>query len=101
MTVKARRVAVVGAGPAGAIAVDALAKEQAFETIRVFDRRAAIGGTWNYTPHLPPKVRSLRDLLNNAADAAPPIPDVLPAVTPISEAVNSHQVRFSDTAIRE
>lgn len=100
MTFKARRVAVVGAGPSGAIAVDALVKEQAFDTIRVFDRRAAIGGTWNYTPHLPSKIPSLRDLLNNAVDEAPPIPEVLPAVTPISEAVNSYQIRFSDTAIR-
>jgi len=46
MTVKARRVAVIGAGPAGAIATDALAKEQAFDVIRVFDRRAVVGGTW-------------------------------------------------------
>jgi cation diffusion facilitator CzcD-associated flavoprotein CzcO len=42
----AKRVAVIGAGPSGAIATDALVKEQAFETIRVFDRRGAIGGTW-------------------------------------------------------
>lgn len=46
MVVKARRVAVIGAGPSGAIATDALVKEQAFETIRVFDRRPIIGGTW-------------------------------------------------------
>lgn len=43
---KVRRVAVVGAGPAGAIATDALVKEAAFDTIRVFDRRSAVGGTW-------------------------------------------------------
>ena len=41
-----KRVAVIGAGPSGAIVTDALAKEQAFDTIRVFDRRGAIGGTW-------------------------------------------------------
>lgn len=46
MTVKARRVAVIGAGPSGAIATDALVKEQAFDIIRVFDRRPIIGGTW-------------------------------------------------------
>lgn len=46
MGVKVRRVAVVGAGPAGAIVTDALVKEQAFETIRVFDRRVGVGGTW-------------------------------------------------------
>lgn len=46
MAPKIRRVAVIGAGPSGAIATDALVKEQAFDTIRVFDRRAGVGGTW-------------------------------------------------------
>ena len=46
MAVKARRVAVIGTGPAGAIATDALIKEQAFDTIRVFERQAGVGGTW-------------------------------------------------------
>jgi cation diffusion facilitator CzcD-associated flavoprotein CzcO len=41
-----RRVVVIGAGPAGAIATDALVKEGAFDTIRVFDRRPVVGGTW-------------------------------------------------------
>jgi cation diffusion facilitator CzcD-associated flavoprotein CzcO len=43
---KVRRVAVIGAGPAGAIATDALVKEQAFDEIRVFERKGQIGGTW-------------------------------------------------------
>jgi cation diffusion facilitator CzcD-associated flavoprotein CzcO len=46
MVSKVRRVAVIGAGPSGAIATDALVKEQAFDTVRVFDRRAGVGGTW-------------------------------------------------------
>jgi cation diffusion facilitator CzcD-associated flavoprotein CzcO len=46
MSIKAKSVAVIGAGPAGAITTDALAKEQAFETIRVFDRRPITGGVW-------------------------------------------------------
>jgi cation diffusion facilitator CzcD-associated flavoprotein CzcO len=46
MSIKAKSVAVIGAGPAGAIATDALVKEQAFEKIRVFDRRPVIGGVW-------------------------------------------------------
>lgn len=46
MVSKVRRVAVVGAGPSGAIATDSLVKEQSFDTIRVFDRRAGVGGTW-------------------------------------------------------
>lgn len=41
-----KRVAVIGAGPAGAITIDALAKEKAFDTIRVFERREAPGGCW-------------------------------------------------------
>jgi cation diffusion facilitator CzcD-associated flavoprotein CzcO len=43
---KSRRVAVIGAGPAGAIATDALVKEHAFDTIRVFDRQEDVGGMW-------------------------------------------------------
>lgn len=41
-----KRVAIIGAGPAGAIAVDALAQEKAFDIIRVFERREAPGGCW-------------------------------------------------------
>lgn len=44
--VRVKRVAVIGAGPAGAIAVDALAQEKAFGLIRVFERREAPGGCW-------------------------------------------------------
>lgn len=46
MPEQVKRVAVIGAGPAGAIAVDALVKEQAFSTIRVFERKPITGGTW-------------------------------------------------------
>ena len=41
-----KRVAVIGAGPAGAIALDALAKEKIFDIIRVFERREGPGGCW-------------------------------------------------------
>ncbi|KAH8898427.1 FAD/NAD(P)-binding domain-containing protein [Thozetella sp. PMI_491] len=96
-----RRVAVIGAGPAGAIATDSLVKEQKFETIRVFDRRPAIGGTWVYTPHLPAGIPSLRELVRGDADTPVPIPSQFPAETPKSEAVNGHQQRFSDSALHE
>ncbi|KAH6645024.1 hypothetical protein BKA67DRAFT_542010 [Truncatella angustata] len=96
-----RRVAVIGAGPAGAIATDALVKEQAFDTIRVFDRRAGIGGTWVHTPHLPASIPSLGEVLAGTADRAVAVPAQLPAVTAVSEEVNGHQHRFSDTAIHE
>lgn len=45
-SVPVRRVAVIGAGPAGAIAIDALAQEKAFDIIRVFERRERAGGCW-------------------------------------------------------
>ncbi|KAK4176342.1 putative monooxygenase [Triangularia setosa] len=98
---KVRRVAVIGAGPAGAIATDALAKEQAFDVIRVFDRRPIIGGAWVYTPHLPAAIPSLPLLLSGKADVAVPVPEQFPIETPKSEAVNSHQLRFSDSAQHE
>jgi cation diffusion facilitator CzcD-associated flavoprotein CzcO len=41
-----KSVAVIGLGPAGAISIDALAQEQAFDTIRVFERRERAGGCW-------------------------------------------------------
>lgn len=46
MAKSTRRVAVIGAGPAGAISTDALVKEQAFDKVRVFERRNSVGGTW-------------------------------------------------------
>lgn len=42
-----KSVAIIGAGPAGAIALDALAQEQAFDTIRLFERREKAGGCWS------------------------------------------------------
>lgn len=41
-----KRVAVIGAGPSGLSAVRALSQEGTFDTIRVFERRHKIGGTW-------------------------------------------------------
>lgn len=41
-----KRIAIIGAGPAGAISIDAFAQEQAFGVIRVFERRERPGGCW-------------------------------------------------------
>ena len=46
MAIRAKSIAVIGAGPAGAIATEALVKEQAFDVIRVFERKPVIGGAW-------------------------------------------------------
>ena len=43
---RVRSIAVIGAGPAGAIAVDALAQEKECDTIMVFERREKAGGCW-------------------------------------------------------
>lgn len=128
--VKASRVVVIGTGPAGAIATDALVKEQAFETVRVFERRDLVGGTWSvvnllgministsshpisfaigilklrrvYTPELPPLIPSLRALVEQRADLPVKIPSSLPCETPKTERINSHQLRYSDTAVHE
>ena len=45
-TMAVKRVAVIGLGPSGAISIDALAQEHAFDVIRVFERRDAPGGCW-------------------------------------------------------
>jgi cation diffusion facilitator CzcD-associated flavoprotein CzcO len=41
-----KSVAVIGLGPSGAITIDALAKEQTFDRIVVFERKSAPGGCW-------------------------------------------------------
>lgn len=43
-----KSVAVIGAGPSGISAVKALQEEKIFQTIRLFERRSHIGGTWQY-----------------------------------------------------
>lgn len=45
-TMPAKRVALIGLGPGGAITLDALVKEKAFDVIRVFERKDAPGGCW-------------------------------------------------------
>ncbi|OKL56726.1 hypothetical protein UA08_07862 [Talaromyces atroroseus] len=92
------RVAVIGAGPAGVIATDALAKEQAFDTIRVFERRNAAGGTWILTSDLDPSIPSLQDLLELRADQPIQVPASYPCEKPKDKNVDSHQLRFSDSA---
>jgi len=48
-----KRVAVIGAGPSGLSAVRALADENVFDTIRLFERRDEVGGIWYiYLQHI-------------------------------------------------
>lgn len=52
-----------------------------------------------FTPELPPKIPSLKALLDRTADVPVQIPTTFPAETSKSESVNSHQRRFTDTAV--
>lgn len=90
-----RSVAIIGAGPAGAIAVDALAQEKAFDTIKVFERREKAGGCWIADPedHVQ-QYPDLEKIASRTADETLPIPSKLPTKTP-----HNTQYRFSETSI--
>lgn len=48
---RVKSVAVIGAGPSGAIAVDALMQEKAFDVVTVFERQEMAGGCWYVKYH--------------------------------------------------
>ncbi|CAM1503313.1 Fc.00g080890.m01.CDS01 [Cosmosporella sp. VM-42] len=89
-----KRVAVIGAGPAGAIAVDALAQEKTFDLIRVFERREGAGGCWIGDTSQPPTLSNFEKLADRTADPALPIPEKLPALLPKSD-----QPRFTESSV--
>ncbi|EXJ83956.1 hypothetical protein A1O3_04623 [Capronia epimyces CBS 606.96] len=76
MATKYKRVAVIGAGPSGAATVRALAQEGVFDTIRVFDQRHEVGGTWVYD-----EVPDEFPVPRPAAEEKIPVPANLPALT--------------------
>ncbi|BDD58742.1 hypothetical protein MPDQ_008012 [Monascus purpureus] len=47
---KIRRIAVIGAGPAGLASAKFLLAEKFFDKIDVFEQRNSVGGIWNYSP---------------------------------------------------
>ncbi|KAL3482419.1 hypothetical protein BJX99DRAFT_217016 [Aspergillus californicus] len=80
-----KRVAVIGAGPSGAIAVDALVQEKAFDVVRVFERQERAGGNWVSRPQHLDKAAPLDipALSSRSADKPVKIPETLPCTTPI------------------
>ncbi|CAI7678097.1 unnamed protein product [Penicillium pancosmium] len=94
MSTVSKSVAVIGAGPSGAIAVDALAQEKAFHTIRVFERQEKAGGCWVSRDEPPPQVVDFEGLAARTADAPLEIPSSLPCRTPASS-----QDRFTDSPV--
>ncbi|KFA50098.1 hypothetical protein S40293_06397 [Stachybotrys chartarum IBT 40293] len=89
-----KRVAVIGAGPSGAIAVDALAQEKAFDLIRVFERRERPGGCWVGDTSPPGTLSNFKSLAERTADPPVSIPEKLPASTAKLE-----QPRFTESSI--
>ncbi|KAM7192741.1 dimethylaniline monooxygenase [Rhypophila sp. PSN 637] len=89
-----KRVAVIGAGPAGAITIDALAQEKAFDVIRVFERREGPGGCWIGDSTRPPPISNLCALADRTADPPVPIPEKLPAQTSKAD-----QPRFTESSV--
>ncbi|KAJ4401982.1 hypothetical protein N0V82_010822 [Gnomoniopsis sp. IMI 355080] len=103
----ARRVAVIGAGPSGAITVDALVRENCFTSIRVFERREGPGGCWIGDNSPPPPLTNLSAIAARQADPPLPVPTTLPTRTPRIAAakakaeaqVQQQQARFAESSI--
>ncbi|POS71601.1 hypothetical protein DHEL01_v210007 [Diaporthe helianthi] len=74
-----KRIAIIGAGPAGAISIDAFAQEQAFDIIRVFERRGRPGGCWLFDQAPPAPLADFDNLARRTADAPLAVPKTLPA----------------------
>ncbi|KAJ5668180.1 uncharacterized protein N7477_006750 [Penicillium maclennaniae] len=89
----AKSVAVIGAGPSGAIAVDALMQEKVFN-VRVFERQEKAGGCWVSRDDAPPQKFDLDGLAARIADAPLKIPEQLPCRTPVVS-----QDRFTDSPV--
>ena len=89
-----KSVAVVGAGPAGAITINALVEEGVFDRITVFERRERSGGCW--LPDEPDAVHQLpiQALSTRSADQPIAIPKDFPSWT-----AKSTVYRFADTSI--
>ncbi|KAF2815361.1 FAD/NAD(P)-binding domain-containing protein [Mytilinidion resinicola] len=94
-----KRVAVIGAGPAGAITIDALTEEKTFDVIRVFERREKAGGIWIEDNNNQPRIPSLRALIDQTADQPIPVPETFPALTTQEEKINGREYRYTYTPV--
>ncbi|KAH8426858.1 uncharacterized protein LDX57_004584 [Aspergillus melleus] len=90
----AKSVAVIGTGPAGAIAVDALVQEKAFDVVRVFERQEKAGGCWVSRTSETPVPLDIDSLSTRSADAPVAIPSKLPSHAPT---LSRH--RFADSHV--
>ncbi|KAF2025141.1 FAD/NAD(P)-binding domain-containing protein [Setomelanomma holmii] len=75
-----KSVAVIGAGAAGAATAAALAAEDYFDTIRVFERRESPGGTWIYDADPGTSIRLLPGMNPPMTDPPLKVPSNLPRI---------------------
>ncbi|OKL57839.1 hypothetical protein UA08_07190 [Talaromyces atroroseus] len=81
-----KRVAIVGAGPSGLAAVRALAQENCFEYIRIFERSDRVGGLWAFDP-----VPDAFQPRYTEAEMPCAVPEELPCVaSPLAERAGLH-----------
>lgn len=72
-----KKIAIVGAGPSGAIALDSFLK-RGFKNVTVFEKRSAPGGTWNLDEHIGIKAELKNLPIGKIREEAHP-PTVVPA----------------------
>ncbi|KAJ5099642.1 hypothetical protein N7532_006643 [Penicillium argentinense] len=104
-----RRVAVIGAGPAGLASVKYLLAEKYFEVIDVFEQRSSVGGAWNYSPsskagistsvpHLNPHEPAEKPTWMNQPGADPEAVFVSPLYDRLETNIPKDLMRYSDKA---
>ncbi|SPJ72156.1 related to flavin-containing monooxygenase [Fusarium torulosum] len=93
---KVKSVAVIGAGASGTAAAVAFKSEDYFDTIKVFERREAPGGTWLYDDNPPVPLLVEPGALPTKLDRPLEIPEKLPQTLP-----HNRQERFQSTPIYE
>ncbi|KAM3123695.1 hypothetical protein CJJ07_000246 [Candidozyma auris] len=82
-----KRIAIIGGGASGAIALDALVKENTFEEIVLFERRDTFGGIWV----LDESPNAANELIKAGASTAQLDP---PLKNPFSEHPNEKKIRM-------
>lgn len=95
---KVKSVAIIGAGASGAVAVDVLKKEHAFEKIKVFERREVVGGVW----HLDSKYDEIK-ISSGSNESVNDVPLEIPKVQSDDKIIvpRSQQQRFIYTPAYE
>lgn len=88
-----KKVAIIGGGPSGLIALDSLISEGVFDVVRVFERRKEAGGCWVFDESPPEAIQNVQELATRTANPPDVIPEVLPCYVP-----RYSNQRFMDTA---